>query len=79
MVSSARRRAAVQELQTSRGYSERRARQLIDCWRSTARYCLKRVDDSAIADRMRAIIENGNNRSGYRLLHFLLRRDEGNQ
>jgi len=77
MVSSARRRAAVQELQTSRGYSERRACQLIDCWRSTARYCLKRVDDSAIADRMRAIIENGNNRSGYRLLHFLLRRDEG--
>jgi len=50
---------------------------LIACWRSTARYCIKKIDDSEIVGRMRAIIENGNNRSGYRLLHFLLRRDEG--
>jgi putative transposase len=77
MVSSARRRAAVQELRVSRGYSERRACELITCWRSTARYRIKRIDDSAIADQMRATIAKGNNRSGYRLLHFLLRRDEG--
>jgi putative transposase len=77
MVSSARRRAAVQELRVTRGYSERRACALIDCWRSTVRYVIKRVDDSALADRMRAAIAKGNNRSGYRLLHFLLRRDEG--
>ncbi len=76
MVSSARRRAAVQELRTSRGYSERRACQLMGCSRSTARYCLKRLDDSAMTERMRAIIADGNNRSGYRLLNFLLRRDQ---
>jgi putative transposase len=76
MVSSARRRAAVQELRTSRGYSERRACQLIGCSRSTARYRLKRIDDSAMTERIRAIIADGNNRSGYRLLNFLLRRDE---
>lgn len=69
------RRAVVQELRASRGYSQRRACVLIACSRSTARYRIKRVDDSALLDKARAIIDDGNNRSGYRLLNFLLRRD----
>jgi putative transposase len=75
MVSSCIRRAVVQELRASRGYSERRACVLIACSRSMARYRIKRVDDSALLDKVRAIIDDGNNRSGYRLLNFLLRRD----
>lgn len=77
MVSSSVRRAVVQELKTSRGYSERRACSLIGCSRSTARYRIKRANDSELVTRVRAIIADGNNRSGYRLLNFLLRRDHG--
>lgn len=76
MVSSARRRAAVHELHASRGLSERRASRLMGCPRSTARYRMRRVDDSALVERMRSLIDDGNNRSGYRLLNFLLRRDD---
>ncbi len=78
MVSSARRRAAVQELQASRGYSQRRACALVACSRSTARYRLRRIDDTFVLERAKALIETkGHGRSGYRLLNFILRRDEG--
>lgn len=75
MVSSARRRAAVHELRTSRGYSERRACGLVGCPRSTARYAIRRIDDSLLIERMRKLIDDGNNRAGYRLLNFLFRRE----
>ena len=71
------RRAVVKELRTSRGYSERRACSLISCSRSTARYRIKRSDDAPLLEKVRAIIDDGNNRAGYRLLNFLLRRDHG--
>lgn len=77
MVGSAVRRAVVHELRTSRGYSERRACTLIGCSRSTIRYRIRRTDDAALVGKIRAIIADGNNRSGYRLLNFLLRRDHG--
>jgi putative transposase len=75
MVGSAVRRAVVHELKTSRGYSERRACTLIGCSRSMVRYQIRRTDDAALVEKMRALIADGNNRSGYRLLNFLLRRD----
>ena len=50
---------------------------LIDCSRSMIRYQIRRTDDAALVEKMRAIIADGNNRSGYRLLNFLLRRDHG--
>ena len=75
MVSSAVRRAVVQELGTSRGYSQRRLCRLIGCARSTARYRIIRTDDAVLIAKIQALIADGNNRSGYRLLNFLLRRD----
>src|SRR5579872_370452 len=75
MVSSAVRRAVVHELGISRGYSGRRACHLIGCARSIARYRITRIADAGLIAKMRALIEDGNNRSGYRLLNFLLRRD----
>ena len=75
MVSSAVRRAVVQELGATRGYSQRRACRLLGCARSTARYRLTRIDDGPLLAKIRALIDDGNNRSGYRLLNFLLRRD----
>jgi putative transposase len=77
MVSSAVRRAVVHELKETRGYSERRACVLVSCSRSTARYRIKRVEDALLVAKMRELIDDNNNRSGYRLLNFLLRRDHG--
>lgn len=76
MVSSARRRAAVHELRTTRGYSERRACRLIGCSRSTIRYRLKRIDDEFVLKHLRKLAID-NNRTGYRVLHFLLGQDHG--
>ena len=74
MVSSARRRAAVHELQDQRGYSERRACALIGCPRSTAQYRFKRTTDLRFLTLIHQLVEE-NRRSGYRKLHFILRRD----
>jgi putative transposase len=74
MVSSSRRRAAVQELREKRGYSERRACALVGCPRSTSQYRIRRVDDPSLVERIRSLIET-NRRAGYRVLHFLLKRD----
>ena len=74
MVSSVRRRAAVQELRKLRGYSERRACALVDCPRSTSQYRLRRTDDPILLEYIRNLTEE-NRRSGYRVLHFLLKRD----
>ena len=75
MVGSAVRRAGVQELKTLRGYSERRACALIGCSRSMIRYRITRTDDQSLVAKIREVINDGNNRAGYRLLNFLLRRD----
>jgi len=75
MVGSAVRRAGVHELKTLRGYSERRACALMGCSRSMIRYRIKRTDDQQLVAAIKALINDGNNRSGYRLLNFLLRRD----
>ena len=74
MVSSACRRAAVHELQNQRGYSERRACALIGCSRSTAQYRFKRTTDLRLLTLLHQLVEE-NRRSGYRKLHFILRRD----
>jgi putative transposase len=74
MVSSARRRAAVQELRDQRGYSERRACTLVGCPRSTSQYRFKRTQDPRLLDLIRQLVEE-NRRSGYRKLHFILKRD----
>jgi putative transposase len=74
MVSSARRRAAVLELQEQRGYSQRRACRLVNCPRSTSQYRLKRTDDPELLAHMHRLVEE-NRRSGYRKLHFILNRD----
>lgn len=76
MVSSSRRRAAVDELKRSRGLSERRVCGLVQCCRSTARYRVKRIDDSWLKTRIQTLIDTeGNGRAGYRVLHFFLRED----
>jgi len=74
MVSSARRRAAVQELREQRGYSERRACTLVACPRSTAQYRLQKLDDSQLLEPMKQLVEE-NRRTGYRKLHFIPQRD----
>ncbi len=74
MVSSVRRRAAVQELREQRGYSERRACALVDCPRSTSQYRFKRTDDPVLLEHIRTLTDE-NRRAGYRVLHFLLKRD----
>ncbi len=74
MVSSSLRRAAVQELRTQRGYSERRGCALVECPRSTSQYRTKRTGDPGLLEHIRALTEE-NRRAGYRVLHFLLKRD----
>ena len=74
MVSSACRRAAVHELRDQRGYSERRACALIGCPRSTSQYRFKRTADLGLLALIHQLVEE-NRRSGYRKLHFILRRD----
>jgi putative transposase len=74
MVSSSRRRAAVKELREQRGYSERRGCTLVGCARSTSQYRSKREDDAPLLERIRGLTEE-NRRAGYRVLHFLLKRD----
>lgn len=74
MVSSARRRAAVHELRSQRGYSERHACALVACPRSTSQYRVKRTDDPRLLGLLRQLVEE-NRRSGYRKLHFILERD----
>ncbi len=75
MVGSAVPRAGVHELKTLRGYSERRASALIGCSRSMIRYRIRRADDELLVAKVKELINDGNNRAGYRLLNFLLRRD----
>ena len=74
MVSSSLRRAAVQELREQRGYSERRGCALVACPRSTSQYRTKRTSDPGLLEHIRALTEE-NRRAGYRVLHFLLKRD----
>jgi transposase InsO family protein len=75
MVSPARRREAVQEAQTTREVSERRACQVIGQPRSTQRYAAKERDgERPLVQRMLELVRH-HPRYGYRRVWALLRRD----
>jgi len=63
---------AVQHLQEQHGLSQRRASQLVQCNRNTARHISRRSDDSSLCTRLRELAE-GNLALGYRMLWGLMR------
>ena len=74
MVTPAAERKAVEHLVGHHGMSERRACKATGFCRMTMRYKTKRVDDTALRERMKAIAHE-RRRFGYRRLHVLLGRE----
>lgn len=66
------KRAVVQRLQEEHGLSQRRASQLVQCNRTTARYISRRRDGRQLCLRLRELA-TGNPALGYRMLCGLLR------
>lgn len=66
------RRKAVQELQQEHGYSQRRACELTQCNRKTARHFCRRADDPQLRTRLRELAQQ-QKRWGYRMLNGALR------
>ena len=69
MVTPAAKREAVAHLRSTFEMSERRACRIIGCVRMTVRYRSRRVDDSSLRTRLRALAHE-RRRFGYRRLHL---------
>ena len=74
MVTPAVKREAVAHLKTVAEMSERRACRVIGCERMTVRYRSRRLEDSALRERLLALARE-RRRFGYRRLLILLRRE----
>jgi len=74
MVTPAAKREAVAHLRSTFEMSERRACRIIGCVRMTVRYRSRRVDDSSLRTRLRALAHE-RRRFGYRRLHLFLQRE----
>ncbi len=70
----AQRRAAVDWLQASYAFSERRACRLVGISRGSARYRIRPDDAAMVRTRLRELATQ-RPRFGYRRLHALLRRE----
>jgi putative transposase len=71
MVTPAAKREAVAHLRSAFEMSERRACRIIGCVRMMVRYRSRRVDDSSLRTRLRALARE-RRRFGYRRLHLFL-------
>jgi putative transposase len=74
MVTPAVKREAVAHLRSAFEMSERRACRVTGCVRMTMRYRLRRPDDQALRERLRALAHE-RRRFGYRRLHVFLKRE----
>jgi putative transposase len=74
MVTPAAKREAVAHLRSAFEMSERRACKIIGCVRMTVRYRSRRVDDSSLRTRLRALAHE-RRRFAYRRLHLFLQRE----
>jgi putative transposase len=74
MVTPAAKREAVAHLRSAFEMSERRACRITGCVRMTIRYQLRRPDDRALRERLKALAHE-RRRFGYRRLHIFLKRE----
>jgi len=73
-VTPAAKREAVAHLRSAFEMSERRACRITGCVRMTIRYQLRRPDDRALRERLKALAHE-RRRFGYRRLHIFLKRE----